>query len=152
MGAVKIFPLDNGPGTVGVIITDENKTGATAALINSVAEYIETVRPIGATVTVESAMEKAVNVSARVKLTSGTFLGTAQNAFQEAVTSFLQENAFAVEYVSLARIGNLLMGIPGVEDYMDLRLNGVAENVVVGDKEIAITGTVRLEAVTSGDQ
>lgn len=150
VGAAKIFPLDKGPGTVGVVIVDDDKMAASEALVQSVADYIETVRPIGADVTVESAAEKAVNISAKVRLSSGALLGNVQSAFQEAVQSYLQDNAFSVSYISLARIGNILMGISGVEDYTDLLLNGAAENVAVADKEVAVTGAVRLEVAVNG--
>lgn len=151
VGAAKIFPLMDGPGTVGIVIVDEDRTAADEALIGSVAEYIETLRPIGAAVSVESAVEKAVNISAKVKLTTGTLLGTVQNSFRAAVAEYLQDNIFEIGYVSLARIGNLLMGIPGVEDYAELKLNGEEENVTVGAKEAAMAGTVRLEVISDGN-
>lgn len=152
VGAAKIFPLDNGPGTVGVVIVNQDKEAADDSLVSSVAAYIETVRPIGASVTVESAAQKTINIRAKVRLATETILGTAQYAFQEAVETYLRENVFGIEYVSLAKIGSLLMGVAGVEDYTELTLNGEEENVFVGEKEIGVIGTVRLEAIIDGSQ
>jgi len=147
VGATKIFPLANGSGTVKVVITSEDKTGADAALVKAVYDYIESVRPIGADVSVVSAIEKMVNVSAKVKLTAGTNLGTAQDAFFNSTEGYLQGKAFGMDYISLARIGNLLLAIEGVEDYADLKLNGEAGNIAIADEEVAVIGTVRLEVM-----
>lgn len=54
VGACNVLPLWNGNGTVKCVIIDSNKTGADETLINSVTEYIEEVRPIGAIVTIVS--------------------------------------------------------------------------------------------------
>lgn len=50
-----------------------------------------------------------------------------------------------MSYVSLARVGNLLLGTDGVEDYSGLLLNGVSGNMALTEEEIAVTGTVTLE-------
>lgn len=147
VGAAKIFPLANGPGTVKVVIANEDKAAADDTLIQDVAEYIEEVRPIGATVSVVSAVEKTVNVSAKVTLSTETNLGTAQNAFTDMVDEYLQDNAFDARYISLAKIGYLLMEVSGVEDYTDMTLNGESENITLSDEEIAVCGAVRLEVM-----
>ena len=49
--------------------------------------------------------------------------------------------------MSLARVGNLLLGTEGVEDYSNLLLNGVSGNVALTEDEIAVTGTVTLEVM-----
>ena len=46
--------------------------------------------------------------------------------------------------MSLARVGNLLLNVAGVEDFTELLLNGQAGNVALADEEIAVAGTVSL--------
>lgn len=145
VGAAKVFPLAGGPGTVKVIIADANMSAAGTGLLKTVREHIEELRPIGADVTVASVVEKAVNVSAGIKLQAGMNLGAVQNAFQAALTDYLHREALDMSYVSLARVGNLLLGTDGVEDYSGLLLNGVSGNMVLTEEEIAVTGTVTLE-------
>lgn len=147
IGAAKVFPLADGPGTVKVVVASEEKTAVEETLIKKVADYIETMRPIGATVAVTSAGELTVSVTAKVKLTSETTLAKAQSTFQNLVASYLQGNAFQAEYISLARIGSLLMDVTGVEDFSDLQLNGTAANITLEDEEIAVCGAVRLEVM-----
>ena len=50
-----------------------------------------------------------------------------------------------MSYVSMARVGNLLLGTDGIEDYSNLLLNGLSDNVSLSEEEIAVTGTVTLE-------
>lgn len=147
VGAAKVFPLAGGPGTVKVVIADSNRSGAGTDLVKLVEVHIEEVRPIGADVAVVSATEKEINVSAGIKLKNGLSLGTVQNLFEEALTAYLQENAFDVSYISLAKIGNLLLNTAGVEDFTNLLINGSAGNQELQDEEIAVPGTVTLEVI-----
>ena len=147
VGAAKIYPLALGPGTVKVVIADAERSAATPELIGQVKNHIEELRPIGADVSVVSAREKAITVTARVKLQNGVNLGSVQEMFLREITSFLQEGAFNVSYVSLAKVGNLLLNTAGVEDFTELRLNGQAANVSLADEEIAVAGAVMLEVM-----
>ena len=147
VGAAKVFPLAYGPGTVKVVIADEDKTAATPALLKEVKDYIEEMRPIGATVTVASAEELPVNVMGRIKLKNGINLGTAQTSFRMAFDAFLKDNAFDISYVGYARVGNILLETAGVEDYADLTINGYDHNIELTDEQIAVIGTVTLEVM-----
>lgn len=147
VGAAKVFPLSGGPGTVKVIIADANMSAAGTGLLKMVREHIEELRPIGADVTVASVVEQAVNVSADIRLQAGRNLGTVQDAFRETLTDYLHREALDMSYVSLAHVGNLLLGTDGVEDYTGLLLNGASGNVALAEEEIAVPGTVTLEVM-----
>ncbi|RGY97275.1 baseplate J/gp47 family protein [Clostridium sp. AM58-1XD] len=147
VGASKIFPLAAGPGTVKVVIADEKMKAAGPALVKTVADHIEELRPVGADVTVVSAKEQTINVSARIRIKNGANLGNIQNAFQEELKNYLKQNAFDLTYVSMARVGTILLGTAGVDDYDGLLLNGVSANAELGQEEIAVAGTVALEVM-----
>lgn len=147
VGAAKVFPLAGGPGTVKVIIADANMSAAGTGLVREVQDHIEELRPIGADVTVTSVVEKAVNVSAGIRLRAGMNLGVVQDAFWAGLASYLRKEAMDMAYVSLARVGNLLLGTDGIEDYSELLLNGIPRNVTLSDEEIAVAGTVTLEVM-----
>lgn len=147
VGAAKVFPLASGPGTVKVIIADANMSAAGTGLVREVQDHIEELRPIGADVTVASVVEKAVNVSASIKLRAGMNLGVVQDAFRTGLASYLRKEAMDMAYVSLARLGNLLLGTDGIEDYSELLLNGIPRNVTLSNEEIAVAGTVTLEVM-----
>lgn len=66
VGAVKVTPLVNGPGTVGVMIVGPKKQPVSEEVVAACAAHIEEERPIGPLVTVESAEGLSVNVSVTV--------------------------------------------------------------------------------------
>lgn len=147
VGAVKVFPLAAGPGTVRVVITNSDQMAAGKALIEKVRNYIEERRPIGASITVVSAVEKRIDVAAKIKLSHGLNLGAVQEDFTKLFDNMLKKNTFKVSYISLAKTGNLLLTISGAEDFMDLTLNGEMKNVELKDDEIAVVGAITLEAM-----
>ena len=147
VGATKIFPLASGPGTVKVVIADTERQAASQKLVEDVSAHIEELRPIGATVSVVSAVEKAIDITARIRLKNGINLGQVQEEFTRSVASYLKESAFDTDYVSVARIGTLLLDVPGVEDFNNLMLNDAPENVPLTEEEIAVAGAVVLEVM-----
>lgn len=144
VGAAKVTPLWNGPGTVKVTIVNTDMQPATNELVDQVQEYIEQVRPIGASVTVASATGKAIDVSANVVLASGYTLQNVQDAFTAALDAYFKEIAFSATYVSYAKIGTLLLNTPGVIDYNGLTVNGGTVNVALQDDEVPVLGSVVL--------
>lgn len=147
VGAAKVFPTWNGPGTVKVVITNSEKRAAEPALVNAVAAYIEEERPIGASVTVTSGTELPINISANIRLKSGYVLSTVQANFKDAVAAYLEENAFVMDYLPISRIGSILLDIDGIGDYDDLRVNDGTTNIDLSAEQIAIIGTVVLEVI-----
>lgn len=145
VGGSKVFPIWNGPGTVKVVIVDTDRHPASPALVTETAQYIEKVRPIGATVTVVSAVGKGINVAAKVTLAQGYSLQSVVDAFTKAVGDYLKSVAFAMSYVSQAKIGTILLGVSGVLDYSNLTLNGSTANIALAAEEIPILGTLQLE-------
>ena len=147
-GAAKVFPLADGPGTVTVLVVDSGKS-ISESLPDLVAEHIETVRPIGATVTVKSPDALTVNVTANVLLDKSRNLTEVQKDFEDTVDNFLKDIVFTTYRVSHAKLGSLLLDIPGVEDFDALLLNGNAGNVTVGERQIPVKGTVKLSEVSA---
>lgn len=143
VGDAKVFPLDNGPGTVTVLVVDSDKT-ISESLPDTVAEYIETVRPIGATVTVASPTAKAITLTATIILDGSKTLEEVQTAFETSLEEFLAGTVFTTYSVSYAKIGGLLLDTAGVEDYSGLTINSGTGNVAIGTKEIPVIGTVIL--------
>ncbi len=146
-GAAKVFPLADGPGTVMVLVVDSDKS-ISESLPDLVAEHIETVRPIGARVTVKSPDALTVNVTANVLLDKSRNLTDVQKDFEAVVDNFLKDTVFTIYRVSHAKLGSLLLDIPGVEDFNALLLNGTAGNITVGERQVPVKGTVKLSEVS----
>lgn len=146
-GAAKVFPLADGPGTVTVLVVDSDKK-ISSSLPKAVAEYIETMRPIGATVTVKSPDSVTINIKASVMRNESKTLDDVKKAYKNAVDTFLQETVFTTYRISYAKLGSLLLDIPGVEDFEGFLLNEGTGNVVIGEKQIPVTGTIELTEVS----
>lgn len=143
VGGARVFPLWNGNGTVKILVVDSNMSIDTT-LPAAVAAYIESVRPIGATVTVASPTGKSVSVTATVALDGTQTLSAVQDSFISSVAAYLKELVFNTYSVSYAKIGSLLLSTPGVSDYSNLLVHGGTANITIADSEMPICGTITL--------
>lgn len=146
VGDAKVFPTWDGPGTVKVLIVDSGMK-VDETLEQAVYDHIEGVRPIGAEVTVVSPLEKEINVSADVVLDGSRTFAEVSEAFSAGCTEYLKSTVFKTYSVSYARIGSVLLGTAGVEDYENLLVNGDTANISVLNDEIPTTGTLTLAEV-----
>lgn len=147
VGAVKVFPLALGAGTVKLVIADNDKRQASEELLKKVKEHIEEVRPIGATISVVSVQEKKISVTANIKLKNGIVLGSIQENFKQSLEEYFSQNSFDMTYVSIAKLGNILLDTIGVEDYSDLKLNNQTGNISLEQEEVAVVGKVELGVI-----
>lgn len=148
VGGAKVFPLWNGNGTVKVVIADNDKKSASDTLIERTYSYIEKNRPIGAAVTVVSAKEKTLSITADVSTANGYTASEIQQKFNEFMKAYLKDLAFKATYISLARVGSILLSIDGVVDYDNLCLNDNQDNLQLEDDEIAVLGDITLKVVS----
>ena len=141
VGAARCIRAWDGPDTVKVIIVDSNYEEASADLVQTVYDYIESVRPINAILTVVSATPLAVNIAANTtgSLDTEVFEAAVRKYFAELEKKSLTANTS--RYVSIAKIGALLLD-NGADDYDSLTLNGAASNVSFTENELPSLGTV----------
>jgi uncharacterized phage protein gp47/JayE len=142
VGNCRIIPLWNGNGTVKCILINANKKGADKTLIDSVKENIENNRPIGATVTVISALEKEINITFNLTIEESYNIENIKKSIENSIIEYLKDIAFNKTYVSLAKVGAFILDTDGVVDYTELKLNGTANNIQIGNEEVAILGQV----------
>lgn len=149
VGIPKIFPLYQGPGTVGVVLADENARPVDQAVVQAVADHIEEDRIIGPSVTVKSADGVEVAVSAAVQIDSSATLQTVQAEFVSKLDTYLTGLArstwpLATETYTVLynRIAALLLTIDGVVDYTALTVNGGQDNVTLGPEQVPVLGEV----------
>nr|DAH99883.1 MAG TPA: Baseplate J like protein [Caudoviricetes sp.] len=141
VGGCRVVPLWNGAGTVKIIIINAEMQSAGADLVKAVKDYIESVRPIGADVTVVSPAPKTINISVDV-------LGKVDNeAFKKTVNKYISSKNLDMRYISAAQIGKLLME-QNITDYRNLKLNG-ADKVTATDAELLSVGNVTVNEFTA---
>lgn len=144
VGDAKCIPLWNGNGTVKVIIINSLRQTADEGLIQDVVDRIESRRPVGATVTVESATPLVITVTASVTIQSGYVLANISAEVEKAIDAYLKKISFEQEHVSYAHIGGAILQIDGVIDYENLKINAGTANVNVGTDEVPVLGVVTL--------
>lgn len=152
VGDAKVFPPTDGSRTVEVTVIDSNKQPASQILIDDVQNYIdpgstglgEGMAPIGAFCIVTSAEALYINITATV---SGAQPAAVAPLFQTALVGYLKSIAFTASSVSYAQVTALLLDSiseAGGTDCTGLLINNGTANVQVGDRQVAVMGTVTL--------
>lgn len=142
VGDARVVPLWNGPGTVKVVIIDSNKQPASNDLVQAVKEHIEEERPIGANVTVVSAVAKTIDISLTIVKDDAFTLEQVKENITNNIRKYFEEVAFKQELISYARIGKAVLETEGVLDYSELVINGVRENIMLDYEETPVLGEV----------
>ena len=145
VGNAKIFPLDNGPGTVGVMPITGGGRAPSEEILQAVRENIEEQRPIGATVSVYAPEEVQIAVSAMISLSADTALSTVQTAYQKSFEAYIKEGVFRLQAIDYYKCISLLYEISGVTSVKNFRLNGGTESIQIGEKQIQVCGNVSVE-------
>ncbi len=159
VGAARVISKWDGPGTVKVIVADQDLQPATASAVVACMAHIEEERPVGPAVTVETAGALEVRVEAAAVLDGSVSRSTVRETLEESVRVYLRSLAAAAfsgnvdlqfetldagDYeVLFNRIAFLLLSIPGVLDYKSLRLNGGTSNLTIPAGSVPVlTGVV----------
>jgi uncharacterized phage protein gp47/JayE len=159
IGKAVCVPRWNGNGTVKVVIVGADFGPASNTLVNEVQDYLDPIAyqglgygkaPMGAAITVASAVDKPINIAATVTYSVGADPLTVQAAFQEAVKEYLKSIVFVTDPnhsgslypVAYNKIGALLITTKGVENYSGLTLNGGQVDIPLVTWEVATLGTV----------
>lgn len=144
VGGARCIPLWNGNGTVKLVIIDANLEIAEDDLLNKVRKHLEVEKPIGADLTVVSAV--AVNIKVKA-----TIYGSInKEEFKHKVNTYFKDIGFNKGYVSYAQIGKLILECSGVIDYDNLLLNGEAKNIPLTEEELpTLDGEVDFNVISS---
>ena len=141
VGGAKVLPVWNGAGTVKVIIVNSEFSPASQEIINKVTNYIETVRPMGAVVTVTTVTPKTINIAVRPE---GNFN---QSVFTELVKAYLIDierqnikNSSLLK-VAYSKIGSLVLDA-GATDYTNLTINNATKSIELAVDDLAVLGEV----------
>lgn len=132
VGNATVKPLWNGPGTVKVMISDSNKQPVSNEVIEACEEYIESVRPIGATVTVTTPSLFNISIVVDVDLDNTKTL--------EEVTSIIRNNLVSYfkicDEVRYTKVGGIIAAAEGVLDYRNLKINNATSNITIPNENI----------------
>lgn len=140
---VKVKPLWNGPGTVKVIVSNDNKA-VDEDVVKACKAHIEEVRPIGAEVTVITPAAIELTITADFIMNDG----------YDAIEARLQFENNLIEYISLCedeiiynKVTSCLGEIEGIKDYRNLLINSDTSNITFNDEELPVIKSIVLSEV-----
>lgn len=96
------------------------------------------VAPIGAFVTVDTASELPINISATISLKSGY---SDTDGINDALGEFFSAIAYEKSQVSYMTIGATILSVEGVEFVTNLTVNGGTSDINLGTYQIPVLGT-----------
>jgi uncharacterized phage protein gp47/JayE len=146
IGNSKIIPLWDGANTVKVSILSASNRRATDLLVSEFQEYLDPgctgmgdgVAPIGAFVTVSTATEVPITVSAEITMMEGYHDTTPIN---NALTEHFKAIAYKKSTVSYMSVGATILAVEGVDSINNLKINGGTSDISLKDEEIGVLGT-----------
>lgn len=158
VGAVKVFPVWNGGGTVKATIIASDWSVASAQLVTNVQTAVDPpaaagegagTAPIGHQVTITGVQGVAINLVTTVTLASGVTVAQVQADIEAAIAAYLLElrKDWANQtqlIIRVAQIDARILTVNGVDDVTGTQLNGSAENVVLTDEQMPVLGTVTI--------
>lgn len=156
VGVVIVVPEWDGPGTVLLVLIDENGAPASKAIVEAVHNHIVSpndrdlrLAPIGATVTVKAPETIPINISCDLTLENGADSATVMAALKFALSAYFLE-AKSAGVVKRSVIGSTIIGTDGVADYAHLRVNDDRTNIAVGSAQLPVLGTLVTDASVEG--
>ena len=137
VGNARSIPLWNGAGTVKVIILGSDGKAPDDEVLQNVADYIETQRPIGAKVTVSKAEAHPVSINATITISVGYKLTDIKNEIDKTIREYLIGIAYEEEnkVLSYFKISDLIFNVSGVSDVIDYTINGGKTSITAGTSE-----------------
>ncbi len=147
IGKFKIFPTWNGKNTVKISILSAENTLASKTLIDDFQEYLDPngaglgngQAPIGAVVTVTTAAEKKINVSAQLILKSGY---EEPLGLEDELQAYFNSVNYSRNFISYIAVGAIFQNNDSIDSVVGLSINGGQIDVPLGDEEIAVKGAL----------
>lgn len=153
IGRGKVFPLWNGANTVKVSILDNEYKPATEELIKEFQNYLDPeskglgngAAPIGAVVTVATAVEREVNITVNVYLNKGF---ESAEGVEKAVKSLFKDISYKSDTVNFYEVAIAISNCESVLRISSLRVNNSTEDIVLNDEEIPVLGSLNIQVVS----
>ncbi len=155
VGAVKVTPVWNGGGTVKLTVLDSTYNKASDVLLGLVQETIDPtmdgkgigIAPVGHIVTVDTVSEVLVDIQTTITFDTGYSFETMESSINTVLEEYLQEERSkwgeqSYLIIRIAYIESKILGLKGVLDIGNTKLNGVGENLVLGSFDIPVLGGV----------
>lgn len=155
VGSTKVTPVWNGGGTVKLTILNSDFGKASNTLIETVQNIIDPeqdgngigIAPIGHIVTVDTAEEVLIYVKATLTFASGYTFNSLKSQIEDVIKEYLLEirKEWVNNVESLVRIRQIelkILGIEGIIDIVNTKINNSTNNLALSKYQIPIFGGV----------
>lgn len=159
VGAVKVFPVWNGGGTVKVVFLDSSFNVPTTELIDKIQTILDPIpnqgkglglAPVGHVVTTKSAINKEINIKATLSLKRGLTVGQIQAEVETIIKTYLLklrkewENSDTI-IVRISQLEARILDIEGIADIFHTSINDKEENLTLDFEEVPVFKAVVLD-------
>lgn len=156
VGAVKVFPVWNGGGTVKIVFVNSDWGIPSSDLVNSVQTVVDPVQnqgvgdgiaPIGHVVTVEGVTGTTINVSFTLTFSGSATWLTVETSVKKAIQDYFDSLAKTWDeqenlVVRVSQIETKVLNVEGVIDITGAKINGGAQNISLASNAIPVLGVV----------
>lgn len=149
VGSVTVIPTPDGVGgKVKIIVVDSNGQPANEQILEAVFAYImapddplSRLAPVGASIEVVAPTTGNINYSAKIFLSDTGNIETVKKEFMNSLADYY-EIAKKEGILRYSRVYAILSNTIGVKDFMELKIDGSTENLVIDKESFPFTGTV----------
>jgi uncharacterized phage protein gp47/JayE len=156
VGAVKVFPVWNGGGTVKIVFVNSDWGIPSSDLVNSVQTVVDPVQnqgvgdgiaPIGHVVTVEGVTGTTINVSFTLTFSGSATWSTVETSVKKAIQDYFDSLAKTWDeqenlVVRVSQIETKVLNVEGVIDITGTKINGGTQNISLASNAIPVLGVV----------
>lgn len=140
VAAVNVLPKNRGLGTVDVVVASPGGVPA-QSLLDRVRDVLEEAREIAVDVRAVAPTTRSVTVLVQVKAESGRSGVEVRSAVAEALRAWFDGSRLGKD-VLLARLGQLIYAVDGVENYL---IVSPGADVEIAADELPVPGTISVE-------
>ncbi|MDI9469037.1 MAG: baseplate J/gp47 family protein [Bacillota bacterium] len=155
VGGVKVTPIWDGPGTVKLTVLSSDLTAPSEELVATIQETVDPLpagqgyglAPVGHTVTVEAVEELTINVSMSLTYESGYSWSDVSPEIEEAVEQYFRDLSSIWQneqqlVVRVTQIESRVLGVIGVLDVSNTKMNGSSANLALQAQQIPALGVI----------
>ncbi len=154
VGALKVFPVWNGGGTVKIVFLNSRYDVPSVELLEEIQKQIDPpesqgmglgIAPIGHRVTVEAAGREVINIHTSITYEAGWSFEEAKTQIIDTMDEYLRELCREWEetehiIVRVSQIESRLLNVKGILDISDTQINGMKANFVADSVKIPVRG------------
>ena len=160
VGAVKVFPVWNGGGTVKIVFVNSDWGVPSSTLVDTVQTAVDPtqnqgegvgIAPIGHVVTVVGVTGTAISVSFKLTFATGYTWDTVKTAVTKAIQDYFV--ALAKDWanqsgitVRVSQVETKVLSVDGVIDITGTKINGGTQNIALASDAIPVMGGITNEA------